>query len=278
MWGERVELGAAAGFGGLPFGRDPARLFELVQGGVQRAVADLQDVAGDLLEALGYGPGVQRLEGENLEKKEVQGALDQVCRFAHALPLVIETSVDASLLGKQGKTSIARLRKLLDSSALMFYIDYVITITTGDKNMSMTRYNPFDFVPFQAFRLLEEALPKVAEPNSARPWTPAVDILETENDLVIKADLPEVKQEQIDIRVEDGKLTLRGERKLEAVKDEKGYHRIERSYGSFSRTFSLPDTIEPEGVKATFKDGVLTVTLPKKELAKPRQIKVEVSN
>lgn len=144
--------------------------------------------------------------------------------------------------------------------------------------MSMTRYNPFDFVPFQAFRLLEEALPKVAEPNSARPWTPAVDILETENDLVIKADLPEVKQEQIDIRVEDGKLTLRGERKLEAVKDEKGYHRIERSYGSFSRTFSLPDTIEPEGVKATFKDGVLTVTLPKKELAKPRQIKVEVSN
>lgn len=144
--------------------------------------------------------------------------------------------------------------------------------------MSITRYNPFDFTPFQAFRMFEDALPKVAEPNAARPWAPAVDILETENELILKADLPEVKQDQIDIRVEDGTLTLRGERKFEAVKDEKGYHRIERSYGTFSRSFSLPDSIDPEHVKATFKDGVLTVTLPKKEISKPRQIKVEVSN
>ena len=144
--------------------------------------------------------------------------------------------------------------------------------------MSITRYNPFDFTPFQAFRLFEEALPKLNEPNVTRPWAPAVDIFETANELVVKADLPEVKQEQIDIRVEDGTLTLRGERKFEAEKSEKGYHRIERSYGAFSRSFSLPDTIEAENVKASFKDGVLTITLPKKELAKPRQIKVEVSN
>jgi HSP20 family protein len=144
--------------------------------------------------------------------------------------------------------------------------------------MSITRYNPFEFMPLQAFRLLEEAFPRLNEPNQARPWTPAVDILETENELVLKADLPEVKQEQIDIRVEDGTLTLRGERKFEAVQDEKGYHRIERSYGAFSRSFTLPDTVDPEGVRASFKDGVLTVNLPKKEASKPRQIKVEVSN
>lgn len=144
--------------------------------------------------------------------------------------------------------------------------------------MSIARYNPFDFTPFNAFRLFDDATARSAEPEGARPWAPAVDILETEDSLVIKADLPEVKLENIDIRVEDGNLTLRGERKLEKVENEKGYHRIERSYGSFSRTFTLPDTIHSENVKASFKDGVLTVTLPKKEMAKPRQIKVEVSN
>jgi len=145
--------------------------------------------------------------------------------------------------------------------------------------MNITRYNPFDFTPFHAFRLFENKMPRTAEQSGGpRPWTPAVDILETENELVLKADLPEVKQENLDIRVEDGTLTLRGERKFEAVENEKGYHRIERSYGSFSRSFTLPDSVQAEGVKAAFKDGVLTVTLPKKELSKPRQIKVEVSN
>lgn len=144
--------------------------------------------------------------------------------------------------------------------------------------MSIARYNPFDFTPFHAFRLFEDPASRSTEPEGARPWAPAVDILETEDSLVLKADLPEVKLENIDIRVEDGNLTLRGERKLEKVENEKGYHRIERSYGSFSRTFTLPDTIHPENVKASFKEGVLTVVLPKKEMAKPRQIKVEVSN
>jgi HSP20 family protein len=171
--------------------------------------------------------------------------------------------------------------KLLDNCTRRFYIESVITITqtkSGEKPMSITRYNPFDFTPFQAFRLIEEALPKLMEPNSSRPWAPAVDILETENELILKADLPEVKQDQIDVRVEDGMLTLRGERKFESEANEKGYHRIERSYGTFSRSFTLPETIDPEQVKANFKDGVLTVTLPKKEISKPRQIKVEVSN
>lgn len=143
--------------------------------------------------------------------------------------------------------------------------------------MNINRYNPFDFTPFHPFRLLDEALQRANEPASTRPWAPAVDILETENELILKADLPAVKQEDIDIRVEDGALTLRGERKFEKTETEKGYHRIERSYGSFSRSFLLPETVAMEGVKATFQDGVLTVTLPKKEIAKPRQIKVELA-
>jgi HSP20 family protein len=143
--------------------------------------------------------------------------------------------------------------------------------------MALTRYNPFDMGPMAAFRFIDEAMNRMAEPQGNRPWAPAVDILETENELIIKADLPAVKLEDIDVRVEDGTLTLKGERSFEKSENEKGYHRIERSYGSFSRSFTLPETLNPEGVKAAFKDGVLTVTLPKKEIAKPKQIKVEVA-
>lgn len=143
--------------------------------------------------------------------------------------------------------------------------------------MNIIRNNPFEFGPFQAFRLFDEAVQKAAEPAASRPWIPSVDVLETENELILKADLPGVKLSDIDIRVEDGTLNLKGERKFEKVETEKGYHRIERSYGAFSRSFTLPDTINPEGVKATYEAGVLAVTLPKKEVAKPRQIKVEVS-
>jgi HSP20 family protein len=143
--------------------------------------------------------------------------------------------------------------------------------------MSLTRYNPFDMSPFATLRFFDEAMNRLAEPQGNRPWAPAVDILETENELVIKADLPAVKLENIDVRVEDGTLTLKGERSFEKTENEKGYHRIERSYGSFSRSFALPETVDPEQVKANFLDGVLTITLPKKEIAKPRQIKVEVA-
>lgn len=142
--------------------------------------------------------------------------------------------------------------------------------------MNINRYNAFDLIPFSSFRLFDEALNRATAPASAKPWTPAVDILETENELILKADLPEVKLSELDIRVEDGTLILRGERKFEKVENEKGYHRIERSYGNFSRSFTLPESVNPEAVKATFKEGVLTVTLHKKEVAKPKQIKVEV--
>jgi HSP20 family protein len=116
----------------------------------------------------------------------------------------------------------------------------------------------------------------VNEPRTNRPWSPVVDIYETENDLVLKADLPDVELKDIDVRVEDQTLSISGERKFDQEKTEKGYHRIERSYGSFVRSFAVPNTFDTEHISAEFKNGVLTVTLPKKEAAKPRQVKVEV--
>jgi HSP20 family protein len=145
--------------------------------------------------------------------------------------------------------------------------------------MSIIRYTPFtNFEGFPAgMRLFQDSVNRLfAEPNGHRPWVPPVDIQETENELVVKADVPDMEMKDIDVRMENGTLTLRGERKFEAQKTEGGWHRVERSYGTFERAFSLPDTVNPEGVKADYKNGVLTVTLPKKEVAKPRQIKVNV--
>jgi len=145
--------------------------------------------------------------------------------------------------------------------------------------MSIIRYSPFtDFEGFPAgMRLFQDSVNRLfAEPNSHRPWVPAVDIQETENELVVKADVPDMEMKDIDVRMENGTLTLRGERKFESQKTEGGWHRLERSYGTFERAFTLPETVNPEEVKADYKNGVLTVTLPKKEVAKPRQIKVNV--
>jgi HSP20 family protein len=133
------------------------------------------------------------------------------------------------------------------------------------------------FDPLANLRLFEDAFTRiVSEPQSNRPWSPAVDIYETENDLVFKADLPEVDQKDIDVRVENQTLTISGQRKFEKTESNKGYHRIERSYGNFQRSFAVPNTFDTEKIAASFKNGVLSVTLPKKEAAKPRQVKVEV--
>ena len=145
--------------------------------------------------------------------------------------------------------------------------------------MTITRFNPFfGDLATPNLRSFEDAVNQfLSEPANTRPWTPAVDIRETENALIVKADLPEVNEKDIDIRIENGTLALKGERKFEKDETGKGgYHRIERSYGAFARYFSLPETVDSEHVQAEFKNGVLTVTLPKKEAAKPRTIKVAV--
>lgn len=109
-------------------------------------------------------------------------------------------------------------------------------------------------------------------------WVPPVDIFQNgSHEVVIKAELPDMKREDIDITVDSGTLTIKGEKRLTTeVKDEQ-FHRIERRYGTFSRTFSLPPTVDASKVAADYKDGVLTVKLPVREEAKPRQIKVEVA-
>src|SRR5579875_685251 len=149
--------------------------------------------------------------------------------------------------------------------------------------MPVIKYNPFgsDVEDFPAgLRVFQDSLSRLFSEPASRPWSPAVDIYETENELVLKADVPEVDPKNIGIQLENGTLTLKGERQFEQQKNggHKGFHRIERSYGSFVRAFSLPETVDGEKVKADYKNSVLTVTLPKKEVAKPKTINVEISN
>ena len=114
------------------------------------------------------------------------------------------------------------------------------------------------------------------ETMTVADWAPTVDISETDGEYQIKAEIPDVKKEDVKVTVEDGVLTIQGERKQEKEEKGKRYHRIERSYGSFVRSFSLPDVIDEEKVKAEFKDGVLSLYLPKSEKAKPKAIEVKV--
>jgi HSP20 family protein len=145
--------------------------------------------------------------------------------------------------------------------------------------MAIVRYSPLgDFDPFRGLKTFEEAVNRFFAEPSGRPWVPPVDIRETEHELIVKADIPDVKFEDIDVRLENGTLTLRGERKFEESNKDGGWHRVERSYGKFERSFTLPDTVDAAAVRADYKNGTLTVTLPKKEIAKPRQVKVEVSH
>jgi HSP20 family protein len=130
----------------------------------------------------------------------------------------------------------------------------------------------------QVNRLFESAFPRRSDNSALTTWAPAVDIYETENELVVKADLPDVSEKDLDVRVENNMLSIRGERKFEEKVEEENYLRVERTYGAFSRSFSLPSTISTEAIKADYKNGVLTVTLPKRAESKPKQVKVNVTN
>ena len=115
------------------------------------------------------------------------------------------------------------------------------------------------------------------ESLTAAEWTPPVDVAEDEKEYVIKAELPEVKKEDVKVSVENGLLSISGERKFEKEEKNKKYHRVERAYGFFSRSFSLPDAVDADQVKADFKEGMLTIHVPKSERARPKQIEVKVS-
>lgn len=128
----------------------------------------------------------------------------------------------------------------------------------------------------QVNRLFGNVLERSAEESNLTPWAPAVDIYETEHELVVKANLPGIDSKALDIRVGNNILTIRGERKFEKKVNEENYLRVERAYGAFSRSFSLANTVNSEAIKADYQNGLLTLTVPKREEAKPKQIKVNV--
>ena len=140
------------------------------------------------------------------------------------------------------------------------------------------------FDPFRGISRLQEEMNRLFDTTVSRPagssltsWAPAVDIYETGDELVVKADLPDISEKDLDVRVENNMLTISGERKFEKEVNEDNYLRVERAYGSFTRSFALPSTVKADAIKADYRDGVLTVRLPKREESKPRQIKVQVA-
>ena len=147
--------------------------------------------------------------------------------------------------------------------------------------MALVRWDPFRELEDMSERLnrvfTRPALrPSGKEALTVADWMPTVDISETDAEYLIKAELPEVKKEDVKITVEEGVLTLQGERRQEKEEKGKKYHRVERSYGSFVRSFTLPESVDEAGVKAEYKDGVLSLHLPKTEKVKPKAIDVKV--
>ena len=148
---------------------------------------------------------------------------------------------------------------------------------------ALTKWNPFREMEDLQHRLFSLWNPSAGrqtngeEAMTLSEWSPLVDIVEDKQEYLIKAELPEVKKDDIHVMVENGLLTIKGERKFEKEVKDQRYHRVERAYGTFVRTFSVPDDADGSKVRAEFKDGLLTVHLAKSETAKPKQIEVKVS-
>ncbi len=147
--------------------------------------------------------------------------------------------------------------------------------------MAITKWNPFgelSTMQDRINRLFDENIGRFRFPDmemSTGAWNPAVDIYETKDSVVLKAELPGFEKKDFSIEVNASMLTLKGERKSEKETKEHNYYIMERAYGSFVRTFALPAAVDKDKVKAKFKDGMLEVTIPKKEGAKPKQVKVD---
>jgi len=142
--------------------------------------------------------------------------------------------------------------------------------------LGLTTNDPFRHFQERLNRFFGEAYPSHEENWSVTTWAPACDIYETENEIIVKAELPEVKKENVKVTLEDSVLTIRGERNLESETKRENYHRVERRYGEFVRSFTLPAITDPARIKAEFKDGMLRITMPKREEAKPKQVEVTV--
>lgn len=153
-------------------------------------------------------------------------------------------------------------------------------IAPTQSTREMTTFDPFRQFQQRLNRFFGENFAPFtpAEENwSLATWAPACDIYETENEIVLKAELPEVKTEDVKVTLENNLLTIRGERRLSEETKKENYHRVERSYGEFMRSFTLPNIVDPNKINAEFKDGVLCVMMAKREEAKPKQVEVKVN-
>jgi HSP20 family protein len=142
--------------------------------------------------------------------------------------------------------------------------------------MNLVRWSPFHDMTLlqnQMNRLFDNTLQGWSGDGTAG-WLPSADIYETDNDLVVAADLPGVEPQSVDVRVENNVLTIRGERRFEQSIEKENFHRAERSYGTFARAFTLSTAVDTEKIRAGYKNGVLTITLPKAEAAKPKHIQI----
>ena len=145
--------------------------------------------------------------------------------------------------------------------------------------MALTRWDPF-----RELSIMQERMNRMFddagrgwrgdEPSSTTTWSPAVDIYETENEIMVHAELPGVDRQDIALSLEKNVLTLKGERRFEKETKQENYHRIERAYGGFSRSFSIPAIVDEEKIRAEYKDGILRISLPKKEQVKAKQIQI----
>ena len=147
--------------------------------------------------------------------------------------------------------------------------------------MAIVRFEPFrDLLTLQdrMNRIFDQSL-RSNQPGEEplSNWAPAVDIYETDKEIVLKADLPGVNPADVDVRVQNNILTVHGERRLEKEVQEDNYHRVERAYGTFTRTFTLPNTVNAEKIAAGYENGVLRIAMPKREEARPKQIKIAVT-
>jgi HSP20 family protein len=152
-----------------------------------------------------------------------------------------------------------------------------ILFLKGGTTMALIKWDPFRELNTLYGRLGGFPVKDWELPASMTAWNPSVDIFENDNEIVVKAELPGVSAKDIDVRLENNILTLKGERRFAKEAKEENYHRIEREYGTFSRSFSLPTAVNGDKVAAEYKDGVLKIVLPKKEEIKPKPIKVEAA-
>jgi HSP20 family protein len=147
--------------------------------------------------------------------------------------------------------------------------------------MNFVRWNPFSEMSLlqnHMNRLFDNAMHGwPGESNGTTQWTPAADIYESENELVVNLDLPGVDPKTVDIQVENNVLTIRGERQFEDKQNKENFHRVERSYGAFARSFTLATSVDADKIRASYKAGVLGITLPKAEAAKPKRIQIAAS-